>query len=69
MIRIEVQTQTQAEAVLYGLNSAIKAQSEFLATCSDEVVEEQAKAFVWLRENYTKVFGEYPPQQEDTLAQ
>mgnify|MGYP003663876102 CR=1 FL=1 len=68
MIRIEVQNQTQAEAVLYGLNSAIKAQSEFLATCSDEVVEEQAEAFVWLRENYTKVFGKYPPRQEQTPA-
>jgi hypothetical protein len=65
MLRIEVQNQTQADAILYGLNSAIEAQAEFLTSCHDDVLQKQAEAFVWLRDNFKKIESKYPA---DTLT-
>ena len=64
MLRIEVQNQTQADAILYGLNSAIEAQAEFLTSCHDDVLQKQAEAFVWLRDNSKKIKREYPTQEK-----
>jgi len=63
MLRIEVNNQTQAEAILYGLNSAIEAQATFLTNCHDDVLQKQAEAFVWLRDNHKKIKGKYPAQE------
>ena len=64
MLRIEVNNQTQAEAILYGLNSAIEAQATFLQYCHDDVLQKQAEAFVWLRDNSKKIKREYPTQEK-----
>jgi hypothetical protein len=63
MLRIEVQNQTQADAILFGLNSAIEAQAQFLTNCHDDVLQKQAEAFVWLRDNCKKVKREYPTKK------
>ena len=63
MLRIEVNNQTQAEAILYGLTSAIEAQATFLTNCHDDVLQKQAEAFVWLRDNHKKIKREYPAQE------
>ena len=59
MIRLEVQNENQAHLLALGLAHAINTQAQHLTECPDNDVQNQAKTFVWLRENAHKLEKEY----------